>query len=106
MRRLLGGMAFVRHVGEYGKVASMQRQDTTPPGIGPVRERPTAPPGRAVERARPRGKVIALVGAGFTGTALALHLLPRLPGGTTLLLIDPRAPGNGVAYGTRAPWHL
>lgn len=52
---------------------------------------------------------IAIVGAGFSGTALALHLV-RLSAersdAVTVSLIDPRPVGQGVAYGTSLPDHL
>lgn len=61
---------------------------------------------------------IGIVGAGASGVLVAIHLLRRaadLESGTTsdpqsgqveVLLIDPEAPGRGVAYGTRDPRHL
>ncbi|WP_162409164.1 FAD/NAD(P)-binding protein [Acuticoccus sediminis] len=50
---------------------------------------------------------IAIVGAGFTGTALAIALLDRAPAGTTLVLIEPRGVyGRGLAYSTDDPRHL
>lgn len=48
-------------------------------------------------------RIIAIVGAGFSGTSLAIHLA-RQPWSapTRILLIDPRPePGDGVAYATR-----
>ncbi|MGM9516466.1 FAD/NAD(P)-binding protein [Roseateles sp. DB2] len=49
----------------------------------------------------------AIVGGGFTGTALALHLLERMPAGSRLTLINAGAPlGRGLAYGTQSPLHL
>lgn len=48
-------------------------------------------------------RVVAIVGAGFSGTCLAIHLLHQ-PGaaGTRIVLIDPREqPGAGLAYATR-----
>jgi uncharacterized NAD(P)/FAD-binding protein YdhS len=61
-------------------------------GVSP----PRAAPGRA-----PR--LIAIVGAGFSGTTLAIQLLRRPPAGPTrIVLVDPRPEiGAGVAYATR-----
>ena len=53
--------------------------------------------------AGPEPHTVAIVGAGFSGTALAIHLL-RQRGGAPLriVLVDPRAEiGAGVAYATR-----
>ncbi|MGH8278605.1 MAG: FAD/NAD(P)-binding protein [Gammaproteobacteria bacterium] len=51
---------------------------------------------------------IAIIGAGFSGTATAVHLLARhgeLP--LTIALINRHASlGRGVAYGTHSPSHL
>lgn len=49
---------------------------------------------------------VAIVGAGFSGTALSVQLLRRLPPGSHVELID-RSPlaGRGVAYGTCSPSH-
>ena len=50
---------------------------------------------------------VAIIGAGFSGTAVAIQLLCRFSAGTIarplhLVLIDPRAEtGAGVAYATR-----
>jgi uncharacterized NAD(P)/FAD-binding protein YdhS len=46
---------------------------------------------------------VVIVGAGFSGTALAIHLLRRRGGAPLrIVLVDPRAEiGAGVAYGTR-----
>lgn len=46
--------------------------------------------------------VVAVVGGGFAGTALAL----RLQGAARVLLFEPGAPGPGLAYGTASPEHL
>jgi uncharacterized NAD(P)/FAD-binding protein YdhS len=53
------------------------------------------------------GRLVAIIGAGFSGTLLALHLLERGPENLTILLIE-RAPGfgRGLAYGTRDSNHL
>jgi uncharacterized NAD(P)/FAD-binding protein YdhS len=50
---------------------------------------------------------VAIVGAGFSGSLLALHLLESGPDDLTIFLIE-RAPGfgRGLAYGTRDPHHL
>lgn len=50
---------------------------------------------------------VAVIGAGFAGTALAVQLARRLPPGQRALLIE-RGPehGPGLAYGTRSPHHL
>ena len=54
-----------------------------------------------------KGPVIAVVGAGFTGTLTALHLLRAGPPGARILLVE-KAPGfgRGLAYGTQNPSHL
>ena len=50
---------------------------------------------------------VAIVGAGFSGTALAIHLLKQAtlaasPRHMRITLVDPRAEiGGGVAYATR-----
>ena len=50
---------------------------------------------------------VAVIGAGFTGVAVAIRLLRTLPDGASLLLIGtPRATGHGYAYGTELPDHL
>ncbi|MBS0640988.1 MAG: FAD-dependent oxidoreductase [Proteobacteria bacterium] len=50
---------------------------------------------------------IAVIGAGFSGTLTALHLLRRCPATTRVILIE-RGPqhGSGLAYGTPHPGHL
>lgn len=50
---------------------------------------------------------VAVIGAGFSGTITALHLLRTLPPGWRVLLSE-RAPsfGAGTAYGTPNPDHL
>lgn len=54
-----------------------------------------------------KGPVIAVVGAGFSGTLTALHLLHAGPPGAHIFLIE-RTPGfgRGLAYGTSNPSHL
>lgn len=50
---------------------------------------------------------VAVIGAGFTGTALSIELLERLPGGSTVTLIDRRGTfGPGLAYSTNDSRHL
>jgi uncharacterized NAD(P)/FAD-binding protein YdhS len=50
---------------------------------------------------------IAVIGAGASGTLLALHLLRRAPPGTRVTLIDRNAPfGPGLAYATGNANHL
>ena len=61
-----------------------------------------APPG--IAPARPG---IAIVGAGFSGTLLALHLLQRAPPQTRVVLIERNAQfGRGPAYSTGNSSHL
>lgn len=53
------------------------------------------------------GKHILIIGAGFSGTMVATHLLRLAPRGTRLTLIDRTGNfGRGVAYGTTDPHHL
>jgi uncharacterized NAD(P)/FAD-binding protein YdhS len=48
---------------------------------------------------------VAVIGAGASGTIQALHLLRE--GAARVTLIErERAPGRGIAYGTRRPEHL
>jgi len=50
---------------------------------------------------------IAIIGAGFSGTLLALHLLRRCPPGSEILLIERNVQfGRGTAYATPNPSHL
>ena len=50
---------------------------------------------------------IAIVGAGFSGTLLALHLLRRCPAGSKITLIERGLQfGRGAAYATGNPSHL
>ncbi len=52
-------------------------------------------------------RTLAIVGAGFSGTLLALHALRRAPAGTEVLLIErSRRFGHGLAYGSGNPNHL
>ena len=49
---------------------------------------------------------VVIVGGGFAGLTLALHLLAD-PGGPAVVLVDRSGrPGRGVAYGTEDPRHL
>ncbi|HYP16200.1 MAG TPA: FAD/NAD(P)-binding protein [Opitutus sp.] len=55
---------------------------------------------------RPVSPTIAIVGAGFSGTAVAIHLLRGAASPLRVALIDRKAPfGGGVAYGTKSPDH-
>ncbi len=56
---------------------------------------------------RPAAPVtVAVVGLGFSGTAVAIHLMRLLPEGAQLLLVEPDPqPGRGLAYGTRCASH-
>ncbi|GJE26846.1 FAD/NAD(P)-binding protein [Methylobacterium organophilum] len=57
----------------------------------------------AKERALP----IAVIGAGFSGTMAAIHLLEALPRDRPVLLCERAGTfGRGLAYGTQAPAHL
>jgi uncharacterized NAD(P)/FAD-binding protein YdhS len=49
---------------------------------------------------------IAIVGAGFSGTLLSLHLLRRCPPTTRIVLIERNRFGRGQAYATPNPSHL
>ena len=50
---------------------------------------------------------VAIIGAGFTGTALAVHLLRVMPRGSRILMLgSPKATARGLAYGTDNPDHL
>ncbi|GJD52718.1 hypothetical protein OPKNFCMD_5485 [Methylobacterium crusticola] len=51
--------------------------------------------------------VIAVVGAGFSGSMAALHLLSALPRPWSVLLCEKGGSfGRGLAYGTQACDHL
>ena len=53
------------------------------------------------------GTSIAVIGAGFSGTLLSLHLLRRCPPSTSVLLIERNSQfGRGQAYSTGNPNHL
>lgn len=50
---------------------------------------------------------IAIIGAGFSGTLLAIHLLRRAEDGDRIMLFEKSPPfGRGVAYGTDSDSHL
>lgn len=50
---------------------------------------------------------LAIIGAGFTGSALAIHLQQTLPSSARVALIDEAsAIGRGLAYSTTNPAHL
>lgn len=50
---------------------------------------------------------VAIIGAGFSGSLLALKLLSATPAGTRILLIERSGRfGPGLAYGTAGPDHL
>ena len=50
---------------------------------------------------------VAVIGAGFSGTLLALHLLRHCPSGTRIHLIEKNSRfGRGLAYSTGNPNHL
>lgn len=51
-------------------------------------------------------KTIAIIGGGFSGTAVAANLLRQATGSLRVLLIERKPPfGGGVAYGTKSPDH-
>ncbi|PLR30177.1 FAD-dependent oxidoreductase [Chimaeribacter coloradensis] len=53
--------------------------------------------------AKPR---VVIIGGGFTGTALAIHLARLSPEGLAITLVEPRPlPGHGVAYSAQDPAH-
>lgn len=60
-------------------------------------------PAAAAEPARP---TIAIVGAGFSGSLLALHLLRRCPSARIVLIERNRQFGRGLAYATGNDSHL
>jgi uncharacterized NAD(P)/FAD-binding protein YdhS len=51
-------------------------------------------------------RVVAVVGGGFSGVAVALHLLERLRQTDRVVLFEPGRAGRGVAFGTDAREHL
>ena len=47
-------------------------------------------------------RTIAIVGAGFSGTAVAINLLQHSSGtALRVVLVDPASAGRGVAYANR-----
>jgi len=50
-----------------------------------------------------RPRVIAIIGGGFSGTSLAIHLLrqPTAPGAQVVVVDPQESPGSGLAYATR-----
>src|SRR5688572_13052352 len=50
---------------------------------------------------------VAIVGAGFSGSLLAVHLVRQARAPLRVILVERRGrPGRGVAYGTRHSSHL
>ena len=50
---------------------------------------------------------LAIIGAGFSGSMVAIHVLAAARGSLTVALINKNADfGRGIAYGTRNPAHL
>lgn len=54
----------------------------------------------------PAVRVIAVIGAGASGTLTAVHLLRRARADVRVVLIDRKTHGPGIAYGTCDPRHL
>lgn len=52
-----------------------------------------------------RRRRVAIVGAGFSGSAVAIHLSLAPIGRYDICLIDPSEPGPGLAHSTRHPQH-
>ncbi len=52
------------------------------------------------------GKNVVIIGGGFSGTMLALHLLRSAPSLSIAVLDQGRIPGRGLAYGTERDCHL
>ena len=68
---------------------------------------PDRPEGRNGGELPMAGTAIAIVGAGFSGTLLSLHLLRRCPPTTRIILIERnRQFGRGQAYSAPNPSHL
>ncbi len=70
----------------------------------PLTNRPaSSPPAFAADIRKP---VIAIIGGGFSGAAVALHLNRAAPGGARIVIVEPAAEiGRGLAYGTTDPGH-
>ncbi|HEY1257978.1 MAG TPA: FAD/NAD(P)-binding protein [Stellaceae bacterium] len=77
---------------------------TTPPAVDMPSPLPTVP---VDPEATPRPSAVAIIGAGFSGTLLALHLMRRCPEPVRIHLIE-RSPrfGRGLAYSTGNLNHL
>ncbi|QJX00509.1 hypothetical protein FTUN_8139 [Frigoriglobus tundricola] len=75
------------------------------PPLGEVR-RYTCRPGSSVPRPRSDGPTALVVGAGFSGTMTAAHLLRCAPQLNVVLAERRGSLGEGVAYGTRDAAHL
>ncbi|HTO03196.1 MAG TPA: FAD/NAD(P)-binding protein [Opitutus sp.] len=55
----------------------------------------------------PSVRTIAIIGGGFSGAALTIHLLRSAKAPLRIMLIERKPPfGSGVAYGTKSPDHL
>ncbi len=51
-------------------------------------------------------RTVAIVGGGFSGAAVAVHLLRDAPAGTEIILVEPAADvGRGLAYSTPSDSH-
>jgi uncharacterized NAD(P)/FAD-binding protein YdhS len=60
-----------------------------------------------MEMGERHGQRIAIIGGGFTGSLLAIHLLRKAPPGTPVHLLDRTGRfGSGLAYGTEHAGHL
>ena len=61
----------------------------------------------AVKIEESKRHTIAIVGGGFSGSMLAVHLLQAGKGRVSIVLIErSQIPGHGVAYGTRFDGHM
>jgi uncharacterized NAD(P)/FAD-binding protein YdhS len=50
---------------------------------------------------------VAVIGAGFSGTLTAVHLLREARGALQVVLVNPSGRrARGLAYGTRSDWHV
>lgn len=60
-----------------------------------------------IEDFSPPTRTIAIIGGGFSGTALTINLLRSATAPLRIVLIERKPPfGGGVAYGTKSPDHL